>query len=288
MKPGIDYIGISVGALIFNDEGKILLCKRSQNAKNERGCWEAPGGAVEYGETLEHAIQREMKEELNIELEIIKQLPAADHIIPGDGQHWVPSSFISRVKNKKKPKIMEPTKCDAIGWFALDALPAPLSIITEIDIKKYHALEDSASMKEHESFNVGMKLLLKNRKNKYLVVLKDKMECASDNIEVHWDIPGGRVDTGEAIDKTLAREIKEELGITAYKKGKLLGMTVSNFANKFTGDKLLLVVYAGRMPEKEKIILNKEHTEYRWVPAKEAIRLLSDKYPKEFLKTIFV
>ncbi|MBI2029344.1 NUDIX hydrolase [Candidatus Gottesmanbacteria bacterium] len=46
MKQGIDYIGISVGALIFNEKGEVFLSKRSQNAKNEKGCWEAPGGAV--------------------------------------------------------------------------------------------------------------------------------------------------------------------------------------------------------------------------------------------------
>lgn len=141
MKAGVDYIGISVGALIFNDEGKILLCKRSQHAKNERGCWEAPGGAVEFGETLTHAIAREMQEELEIELIITTQLPAADHIIPDDHQHWVPTSFICKIKNGKEPKIMEPTKCDAIGWFSLDALPSPLSIITKIDLDKYHALK---------------------------------------------------------------------------------------------------------------------------------------------------
>lgn len=140
MKAGIDYIGVSVGALIFNDQGKILLCKRSQHAKNERGCWEAPGGAVEFGETLAHAIAREMKEELDIELSILKQLPAADHIIPDDHQHWVPSSFICKIKNKKEPKIMEPDKCDAIGWFALDDLPQPLSIITKIDLAKYRTI----------------------------------------------------------------------------------------------------------------------------------------------------
>ena len=43
MKNGIDYIGVSVGAMIVNDGGEILLAKRSQNAKNERGCWEVPG-----------------------------------------------------------------------------------------------------------------------------------------------------------------------------------------------------------------------------------------------------
>ncbi len=141
MKAGIDYIGVSVGALIFNDEGKILLCKRSQNAKNERGCWEAPGGAVEFGETLEHAIIREMKEELGVELELIKQMPAANHIIPDEHQHWIPSAFISRIKENKNPKIMEPDKCDEIGWFALDNLPQPLSIITKIDIARYNKMK---------------------------------------------------------------------------------------------------------------------------------------------------
>ncbi|MFZ2025467.1 MAG: NUDIX domain-containing protein [Microgenomates group bacterium] len=286
MKAGIDYIGISVGALIFNKEGKILLCKRSQQAKNERGCWEAPGGAVEFGETLEHAIIREMKEELGIELEIQKQLPAADHIIPDDHQHWVPTSFICRIKNNKVPKIMEPTKCDAIGWFALDDLPKPLSIITQIDIKKYHTLEDVETMREHEVFNVGVKLLLKNKQGKYLVLLKDKNECVRDKVKVHWDIPGGRVNKGEAMDKTLTREIEEEIGITMYKINALLGVTVSNFANKFTGNKLLLAVYAGALIKKEEIILNKEHTEYRWVSKNEAMSLLADKYPKTFLKTI--
>ena len=140
MKPGLDYIGISVGALIFNKKGEILLCKRSQNAKNERGCWEAPGGAVEFGETLVSAIKREMKEELEIELVIEKQLPAADHILPLEHQHWVPSSFICHIKGKKTPKIMELEKCDAIGWFSLKKLPSPLSVITKIDLKRYHEI----------------------------------------------------------------------------------------------------------------------------------------------------
>lgn len=137
MKPGIDYIGVSVGAMIFNDEGKVLLTKRSKNAKNERGCWEIPGGGVEFRETLVAAIKREMKEELDIEIEIIEQLPAADHIIPDDHQHWVPTTFLAKLKGHKMPRIMEPNKCDEIGWFFISALPKPLSIITKIDLAWY-------------------------------------------------------------------------------------------------------------------------------------------------------
>ena len=37
MKKGMDYIGVSCGAMIFNDKGELFLSKRSQNCKNERG-----------------------------------------------------------------------------------------------------------------------------------------------------------------------------------------------------------------------------------------------------------
>lgn len=137
MKAGIDYIGVSVGAMIFNDKKELLVCKRSQNAKNERGCWEIPGGAVEFGETLQDAIRREMKEELNVDIELVEQLPAANHLIPAEHQHWVPTTFLAKIKKGQTPVIMEPNKCDEIGWFTLTNLPKPLSIITAIDIDWY-------------------------------------------------------------------------------------------------------------------------------------------------------
>ncbi|NMB83945.1 NUDIX domain-containing protein [Candidatus Roizmanbacteria bacterium] len=135
MKPGIDYIGVAVGAMIFNGKRELFLTKRGKKATNERGCWEVPGGKVNFGETLQEAIKREMKEEYGVDIEVIEQLPAADHLIPDEKQHWVPTTFLAKIKKGQKPKIMEPQKCDAIGWFTLDKLPQPLSIITKIDLE---------------------------------------------------------------------------------------------------------------------------------------------------------
>ncbi len=137
MKKGVDYIGVSVGALILNDKGEIFLSKRSKNCRNERGCWEIPGGGVKFGEKLKDAIRREMKEEYGIEIRILHQFPAADHLIPNEKQHWVPSVFLTRLKKGSEPRIMEPEKYDEIGWFNLNKLPSPLSIITKIDLKNY-------------------------------------------------------------------------------------------------------------------------------------------------------
>ena len=137
MKKGVDYIGVSAGVMIFNEKGELFLSKRSQQVKNESGCWETPGGSVELQEKLADAAKREVREEYGAEIEIIKQFPAEDHIIPADGQHWVATTFLARFKEGQASKIMEPDKCDEIGWFALDNLPQPLSIITQLDLQHH-------------------------------------------------------------------------------------------------------------------------------------------------------
>lgn len=137
-KRGHTLPGVAVGAMIFNDAGELFLAKRGVQAQNEKGCWEIPGGAVEFGETLRDAIRREIKEEYGIEIEVEKQFVAVDHILQQEGQHWVPTCFTAKIVGDQQPRIMEPEKCEAIGWFALDALPAPLSEITKLDLASYH------------------------------------------------------------------------------------------------------------------------------------------------------
>lgn len=139
MKAGVDYIGVSAGAFIINSKGEILLCKRSMKARNEKGKWEAPGGQVHFGETREQAIKREIKEELGVDIEIVSVLNVADEILEKDKQHWLPTTFLVRIK-KGEPRIMEPEKCDEIAWFSLDKISKNLSYITSLDLKEYREL----------------------------------------------------------------------------------------------------------------------------------------------------
>ena len=136
MKRGIDYIGVGIGAVIINDEGKYLLAKRGQKAKNERGKWEFPGGSVEFGDTMKDTIIREMQEELGVTIEVAEHLSPIDHIIPEEGQHWVTSTFTAKIIDGT-PKIMEPGKCEEIGWFTLDEIKdLPISIATRISYEQ--------------------------------------------------------------------------------------------------------------------------------------------------------
>ena len=60
-----------VAAVIQNKEGKILIAQRNLK-KSQGGLWEFPGGKIEPNETKEEAIIREIKEEMDIDIEAKK------------------------------------------------------------------------------------------------------------------------------------------------------------------------------------------------------------------------
>ena|SRR5258708_6020661 len=134
MKRGVDYIGVGVGAAIFNQDGKLFITLRGKKAKNERGKWEIPGGSVEFGETFEQAIKREIKEEYGVAIEVGELIGVCDHIISEENQHWVSPTYICKIV-QGTPVILEPEKCAQIGWFTIsEAEKLPLSIITKYDL----------------------------------------------------------------------------------------------------------------------------------------------------------
>jgi mutator protein MutT len=129
-------IRVSVAALIFNAEGAVFLSKRGAKARNERGCWEFPGGKIEFGEALHDALKREIREEYGIEIVVRRLFNVYESIDDENGEHWV--SVVYLVDHAGgEPSILEPHKCDAIGWYALDALPEPTAVLTRREALEY-------------------------------------------------------------------------------------------------------------------------------------------------------
>lgn len=58
---------INVAAAIIHIEDKFLLSKRLDH-QHQGGKWEFPGGKIESDESIEQALSRELKEELNIDV----------------------------------------------------------------------------------------------------------------------------------------------------------------------------------------------------------------------------
>lgn len=117
---------LGCGAAIV-DNGKILLIRRRREP--EAGCWGLPGGKVDPFEGLEDAVVREIGEELGIVVRPGGLLCLVDHIDREKGRHWVSPVFrVDRYEGE--PAILEPEALSALGWFDLDALPAPLTEAT--------------------------------------------------------------------------------------------------------------------------------------------------------------
>lgn len=71
----IDYVfGLSVRVLLANEEGKILILKRSTDSKTNPGKWELPGGKVDQGESFDQALIREVHEETQLKITL-------DHVV---------------------------------------------------------------------------------------------------------------------------------------------------------------------------------------------------------------
>lgn len=65
---------ITVVAALIEKDNKFLIACRSTGSEDVIGKWEFPGGKLESGETEEQAIEREIKEEFEMNIKAIKLL----------------------------------------------------------------------------------------------------------------------------------------------------------------------------------------------------------------------
>lgn len=64
-------IEVSAG-VIYNEEGRILICQRGEGRSNAH-LWEFPGGKREEGETAEECLVRELMEELSLPVTVLRR-----------------------------------------------------------------------------------------------------------------------------------------------------------------------------------------------------------------------
>jgi mutator protein MutT len=73
---GKPHFHVTAGLLWKN--GKVLITRRPQGS-HLAGFWEFPGGKQEPGESLERCLEREIKEELGVEVKVESYLLQIDH-----------------------------------------------------------------------------------------------------------------------------------------------------------------------------------------------------------------
>ena len=58
--------GLAVKAIVSDEQGRILLIRRSLESKNFKHKWDLPGGKVDPGESFDQALLREVEEETGL------------------------------------------------------------------------------------------------------------------------------------------------------------------------------------------------------------------------------
>lgn len=121
-------IDVTCAIILFND--KTLVVQRSSTMKLPLK-WEFPGGKLEPGETEEDCIKREIREELNIEIEIISKLTPSIYEYPSISIRLIPflanySSGVITLNEHKEYRLLSKEELSKLEWADAD-----LPILTE-------------------------------------------------------------------------------------------------------------------------------------------------------------
>lgn len=125
MKKGTDYTGITIVYFCHDGEGNFVMSKRSQNCRDEKGLWDIGGGGLEFDDTVENTLRKEIKEEYSTDVLSFEFLGYRDMHRMNDGvkTHWIALDFKVLV-DKDKVKNGEPHKFDDVKWFDFDTMPS--------------------------------------------------------------------------------------------------------------------------------------------------------------------
>lgn len=91
---------ILAGCIIKNSEGKVLLMHRNTPKRVQ---WEVPGGIVEDGETPAEAAAREVMEELDLTVVVVRDI--GDKSFAEDGEQHAYHWFEAVIQNDGTPRL---------------------------------------------------------------------------------------------------------------------------------------------------------------------------------------
>ena len=128
---------VVIGVLRY--QNKYLLTYRDEKSSEEAWAnhhWQFPGGGIEYGETPEQTLKREMKEELGIDIKKSQLIPK---LISKTRNNWqgILISYLCHLD--KVPYVILNNEASKFSWFnieeiqKLDSLPGAVEIAIEAE-----------------------------------------------------------------------------------------------------------------------------------------------------------
>ncbi|MCF0190764.1 MAG: NUDIX domain-containing protein [Marinilabiliaceae bacterium] len=113
----------AVVAVIFNDKGEVLLTRRAHDPW--KGMYDLPGGFVDPDESLETALKRELKEELDIDIDTFQYITSDYNKYPYSNVmiHTTDALFSCHLTEKLSASISVHDDVSEIIWFKPSDIP---------------------------------------------------------------------------------------------------------------------------------------------------------------------
>jgi mutator protein MutT len=112
------------GCVIQDEQGRILLLHRNTPKRTQ---WEIPGGKIDQGEDAADTAVRELREELGVDVEVLRELDTKEFV---EDTYTMKYTWFSAKILHGTPQVMEPDTHDQCRYFSVAefrALAAELS-----------------------------------------------------------------------------------------------------------------------------------------------------------------
>ncbi len=183
-----DVLKVVVGIVQHPVSKKILICQRSKE-QHLAGLWEFPGGKVEAGEALFHALKRELFEEVGIS--VISAHPAKQITHVYDTKtlcldFWFVTAFYGDVYSKEG-QVFKWVDVDELSRFEFPE--ANKSIIASITLSPFWMITDDCSISQSDDFIVSTLNAIKKFQLK-LLLFRSKELSDLDYYAVYQQLRG--------------------------------------------------------------------------------------------------
>ncbi len=121
--------------MILDDKNQVLLAKRK--GSHGAGEYAFPGGHLEFGESFTDCAVRETSEEAGIDITNVRFQYLAN-ILKYGGKHYVHVGVTADWEGKE-PKVLEPEKNGAWGWYSVANPPQPLFEMCRLAIESFRS-----------------------------------------------------------------------------------------------------------------------------------------------------
>lgn len=109
---------VITACIFLHKDGKVFIGKRSKTKSFLPGKWELPGGHIEFGETVEEGLRRELREELNMEIILGNIYSEFTYMMNEGNDHVIEVLYLATMKNPKQKISLNEESHDEYKWLS--------------------------------------------------------------------------------------------------------------------------------------------------------------------------